>query len=207
MTRICPAPKAWNDAFERLVAFAQLHRCAPPEPPKPLILAGWWASSDEEKKHRWAETIAWAADNGCSDLVRAIAEVDFYCVEKPTDHAIGPHGGPMHRSWDTECRKRPSRQQLGEWMSILSSRWGEIAGAELARVTRPLSLTGRKARRLVVRAEETYTPPWGSWSRLSDIESQRRTFRRLRAAINREIAPHAVDHVDICSRRDAPQGA
>ncbi|MBK6631442.1 MAG: hypothetical protein IPG33_10575 [Betaproteobacteria bacterium] len=80
-------------------------------------------------------------------------------------------------------------------MDILFSRWAEIVGNELANVTRPLLFTGEKARRLLILANATSTPPWGSWS-LSTQESKRRTFSHFRAAINEAIAPHEVDHID-----------
>jgi hypothetical protein len=84
MKRICPNPMPWNEAFKRLTEFAQLHPCAPPSPPKPLILAGWAYSNDVEKMRRWEETVAWAAKNGCANLMSGIPDSDFYFVEKPT---------------------------------------------------------------------------------------------------------------------------
>src|SRR5437899_8046789 len=166
MQRICPNPMPWHTAFQRLSNFARSNRCNPPSPPKPLILAGWAYSNDVEKRARWEETIAWAKENGCAPLVEGIPDTDYYFVETPTTHAIGPLGGPMYRPWDYQPKDRPTLEQLAQFMQILQRRWAEIAGPEIARATRPLGFTGEKARRLLVLADDTVTPPWGGWAHL-----------------------------------------
>src|SRR5208337_1649632 len=97
--------------------------------------------------------------------------------------------------------------QIKQYMDTLLSHWSEIVGNELASITRPLVFTGRKARRLLVLADSAITPPWGGWSHLSIQESERRTFTRFRAAINKAIAPHEVDHIDFIIKEAAEQGA
>lgn len=87
MTRICPKPTRWNEAFSRLREFARFHACSPPAPPVPLILAGWIFSSDIDKMRRWAETVDWADKNGCSDLISEIPESDFIFVQKPASES------------------------------------------------------------------------------------------------------------------------
>lgn len=206
MTRICPNPKPWHDLFERLTAHAQMRPCVPPSPPKPLILTGWVYSNDVEKMRRWEETVAWAISNGCANIVE-IPDQDFYYVEKPTSYAVGPLGGPMYRPWDFKAKDRPPPHQVLEHLEALRSRWRDIAGPELARITRPLVFTGAKARRLLVQADAGARPPWGGWSQLSAVESERRTFTCFRASINRAIAPFEVDHVDFITEGHAEQGA
>jgi hypothetical protein len=78
----------------------------------------------------------------------------------------------------------------------LHATWHVVAGEDLARATRPLSFEGAKARRLLVHADAGRKPPCGAWNHLSSNEAERRTFTSFRAAINRAIAPHEVDHVD-----------
>ena len=207
MKRICPNPMPWHEAFERLTKYAQLHPCVPPLPPKPLILAGWAYSNDVEKMQRWEETVAWAAINGCTNLVSGIPDSAFYFVEKPASYEVGPLGGPMYRSWDFGAKSRPPADQLTQSMDILFSRWAEIVGNELANVTRPLLFSGEKARRLLILANATSNPPWGSWSQLSTQESKRRTFTHFRAAINEAIAPHEVDHIDFTFADNSVQSA
>lgn len=199
MMRICPNPGAWHATFERLSAHAQSCSCTPPYPPKPLILAGWSYSNDIEKMQRWEETVAWAEKNGCSKLLSGIPDCDFYYVEKPTNYTVGPLGGPMYRAWDYDTKDRPSAENIGQIMHTLISHWPEIVGNEIANVTRPLALTGGKARRLLVSVDTAFTPPWGSWWHLSSVESERRTFTQFRRAINQIIAPREVDHVDFIS--------
>jgi hypothetical protein len=196
MKRICPKPMLWHEAFERVINYAQSHSCTPPSPPKPLILGGWAYSNDIEKLQRWQETVAWSAKNECAELVSGIPDHDFYFVEEPTSYAVGPFGGPMYRPWDFETKARPPSEHIAAYMDTLRSRWSEIVGVELAGITRPLAFTGEKARRLLVLADGTVTPPWGGWLHLSEEESARRTFTRFRTDVNNAIAPHEVDHID-----------
>ncbi len=207
MKRICPNPMPWHEAFERMTNYAQLHPCTPPSPPKPLILAGWAYSNDVEKMERWEETVAWAEKNGCSALVSGIPDQDFYFVEKPTSYAVRPLAGPMYHAWDFEAKSRPSSEQIPKLMDALLSRWSEIVGNEIGSITRPLAFTGEKARRLLVFADAAFTPPWGGWSHLSKQESKRRTFTHFRAAINKAVAPHEVDHIDFTTDKNTEQAA
>jgi hypothetical protein len=71
-----------------------------------------------------------------------------------------------------------------------------LLGDKIVGVTQPLELTGPKARRLLLYADATVRPAWGSWSRIDRLESAGRAFRELRAAINKAIAPHEIDHID-----------
>lgn len=194
--RICPHPKQWNDIFGRLLDYADRHACSPDRPPTPLILGGWWASNDTEKMLRWRETVIWATANGCLEIVEDIPEVDFYQVDKPSTYSIGPLGGPCYRAWDFEPKVRPSQRDISERLDYLSAHWTDIAGPDLASVTRPLKFTGSKARRLLVHADRAEAPPWGGWMLLSSDESKRRAFTRFRSAINKAVAPHEVDHIE-----------
>jgi hypothetical protein len=54
----------------------------PASPPKPLILAGWAYSSNEEKAERWEETIVWATSNGCTEIINQVRDEDFYLAER-----------------------------------------------------------------------------------------------------------------------------
>jgi len=62
------------------------------------MLTGWAYSNDTEKKQRWEETVAWAEKNDCSNLVSGIPARDFYFVEEPTSHAVGPLSVPTYRA-------------------------------------------------------------------------------------------------------------
>ena len=102
----------------------------------------------------------------------------------------------MYRPWDFKSKDRPSPEVLEKEMKTLQTRWSEIVGKELSRITQPIAFTGVKARRLLVKADVTSNPPWGGWTYLSSIESKRREFTRFRASVNKAIAPHEVDHID-----------
>lgn len=160
-----------------------------------MILAGWAYTNDVEKMRRWAETVAWANNNGCADLVEAPGD-DFYYADEPRNYAVGPLGGPMYRPWDFEAKHRPAANQIAECLKTLVSHWQEIVAPQLACVSRPLRFTGAKARRLLVWADNNARAPWGGWSYRSAVQSERRTFTCFRASINKAIAPHHVDHID-----------
>ena len=78
----------WNEAFTRLTKSAKAHPCTPPSPPKPLILTGWAYSNDVEKMPRWEQTVAWATDNGCIEVVTGMPDHDFYFVSESTTYGI-----------------------------------------------------------------------------------------------------------------------
>lgn len=162
----------------------------------PLILNGWGFSNDMDKLRRWEAMIEWANKNGCADLVETIPVDQFYCVETPTTYTVGPMGGPMYREWDFQPRHKPDAEVLQALVETLKSRWAEITGSQISEMTQPIRFDGSKARRLIVRATASMTPPWGTWETLSPDEEKRRSFTRLRAAINAAIAPHEVDHID-----------
>jgi hypothetical protein len=196
MIQVCPNPNRWGRIFSNLQRYADVNNCHPPHPPKPLILSGWIYSNDLERKTRWEETVQWASTNNCLDLVEGIHDSDFYEVEELTTHQIGPLGGPMYLPWDYEEKDLPAQGDIDSYLDRLISNWESIVGKELSRMTKPLMFTGKKARRLLVSYQESFDPPWGGWSHLSDIESERRSFTDFRAAINRAISPHEVDHIE-----------
>ena len=172
----------------------------------PLILAGWALSDEIEKMRRWEETVAWAKSNGCAEIVALLAE-DFYYADRPTSYVVGPGGGPMYRPWDFEKKERPPPNQILQYLETLNSHWRDIVGPELAQSTRPLAFTGKKARRLLIRADPTARPPWGGWSHLSPVEPERRMFTSFRASINTAIAPHEVDHLEFTTEGHPEKGA
>jgi hypothetical protein len=200
--RVCPNPIPWNNAYQRLLVFAQAHPCDPAEPPVPLILAGWNYSNDLEKKARWDSTIEWAAKHDCSELLK-IPDDQFYSVDSLTSYAVGPTGGPMFRQWDFQTKDRPSDERITKALEFLRKNWDGIVGKDLARITSPLRFSGSKLRSLIVRADSGAEPPWGKWTHISEVEEQRRTFTTFRAAINRAVSPHEVDHIHFVITEDA----
>jgi hypothetical protein len=196
MTRICPQSAVWARFYESLKVYAEAHPCQPPEPPFPLIFGGWFYSNDVTKKERWDGTVDWAQRNGCGHLLNTIPDDQFYEVESPTSYTVGPMGGPMYRMWDCQPRVKPPASQLENCMDTLKRNWSAVAGEELFRVTAPREFTGKRARRLLVAADYTAVPPWGTWTGLAYHETSRRTFTRFRTAVNAAITPHEVDHID-----------
>lgn len=202
LQRICPNSSRWNEVSQQLLRYAQTHVCHPSRPPTPLILGGWALSNDVEKMQRWRETVDWVTANGCRNIVEQIPDEDFYKVEKPSSQPVGPMGGPCYRPWDFEAKVRPPEDELRKHFEYLSTYWADIAGPGLSAITRPVAFTGRKARRLLVQAEQAASPPWGGWSHRDQDEARRRTFTRFRSTVNKAINPHEVDHIDFIEARD-----
>jgi hypothetical protein len=206
MVRVCPMPSRWDEVYKELIKYSKQRLCSPPVPPIPLILGGWAYSNDEEKMERWRKTSNWAIENGCAELAE-IADKDFYKVENPTNYAVGPAGGPMYRPWDSETKPKCTSQETIQYLQLLRSRWSEIVGNKLAEATMPFALTGAKGRRLLVSANFDVSPPWGTWTSLSNDETQRSTFTSMRKAVNHAIQPHEVDHIDFMPMNKANERA
>jgi len=69
---VCPLPPIWNDIYGKLGRIAEQRNL--PKPPVPLILAGWWASTDLDKMLRWQKTIAWADEHGLQDQIPELTD-------------------------------------------------------------------------------------------------------------------------------------
>lgn len=195
MIIVCPNPKAWDNVYKRLCRYAERHSCTPPKPPIPLILAGWNFSSDFQKMRRWEEMKQWAVDNGCPSLVEGVPDIDFYRVHAPSDDDGCGFAQGSRLPIDNPSRERPSAEALSAYLEALNGGWVQIAGPVLAEATRPIGFSGDKARGLIVAANPAIKPPWGQWAKLSPVAAERLSFTKLRAAINKAIAPHEVDHV------------
>lgn len=80
MSKICPLGQDWAKIHRTLLKYSSENTCNPPEPPRPLILAGWAFSSDQDKSERWQATVAWARSNGCGNLVEGLRDEQFYWI-------------------------------------------------------------------------------------------------------------------------------
>ncbi|HEX4078635.1 MAG TPA: hypothetical protein VHX61_07160 [Rhizomicrobium sp.] len=194
-TLVCPQSGYWAALHQRLTKAADGNSNIP-SPPVPLILAGWAYTNDLEKQSRWRETLIWAERYGLSEMLQDIPDEQMYSVRKLSSYAIGPLGGPMYLAWNSDPRPEVGRAERAAAIHVLKSEWSTIAGVALADITKPLRMTGRKGRRLVVAASSSFAPPWGSWTGLSREEKKRRSFATLLAAVNRAIAPLEIDHID-----------
>ncbi|MDO8684699.1 MAG: DciA family protein [Armatimonadota bacterium] len=195
MAVICPFPVKWSEIYRILDMNWREAGGKGLPPPIPLILAGWFYSNDVEKKARWDATMAWAESRGFSHLIPQLSEGDTYIVNELTNHEVGPMGGPMYLLWSFTPKTKPLKVEVDNAFGLLRDHWGEIVGTELAQITRPLRLTGRKYRRLLVQADANVVPTWGSWSTLH-CDERRRSFTQFRRAVNEAIKPLYVDHVD-----------
>lgn len=191
--RICPNPQEWLAMYELLPA--RRHGDAS-YPGLPLILGGWWDSSNAQKRQRLIAQIRYAGREGVLDAV------DRYLRSLP-DSAW--HRGDVSkpvRSWPEYSRHPPSPKpataDVLHALRYVSEQWEGIAGKDLASHTRPVRFTGRKRRRLVVAADPTHLPPWGSWSA---ILHNPKSFSMLRGAVNSAISPLTVDDIAFITDR------
>jgi hypothetical protein len=188
-------PQAWARTIDALWAVYDRGGRLGPPPPVPLILAGWVYSNDVEKAHRWRQTVAWAVERGYAELIPSFPAAEQYSAWAMSTYAVGPGGGPMYLPWDFSVKVRPTEQAVAEALDRLRTNWADVAGRPLADVSWPVGFTGRKRRRLVIKADGQVKPSWGEWHMLAPDE-RRRAFTRLRAAENGAIAPLEVDHID-----------
>ena len=191
MILVCPKPFVWHPIYMRLREQWQSNGCCGSEPPVPLILAGWHFSSDLDKQQRWHLTLKWAEERGLSHLTGPLSADEQYFTDCLTTSYPEQHYRPDRLA----VRERPSAEALATALEVLKSNWQTIAGEELSAACKPISITGRKGRRLLVRVHREFAPPWGTWNNLS-AGPEREGFTTLRKRINDAIVPVYVDHVD-----------
>src|SRR5688572_14639595 len=66
-SRVCPKPTEWDAVWKMLPGCPEFAGTSEPWPP--LILGGWWASTDVEKSERLAYHIRWAYDHDAFEAV------------------------------------------------------------------------------------------------------------------------------------------
>lgn len=189
---VCPEPGLWHEIYERLASTARDAEPRVPPPPRPLILGGWWGSTDLQKKARWEQTLEWAKRWDLEELIGELQDDQMYRVDAVT-LLLPLLSINQNRNWNHKARHRPTDAEAAAAMELLQTNWNSIAGP-LVEYSHPLSLTGSKLRRLLVRADPEAKPPWGDWGKIDRpiaIE-----FTRFRRAVNDAIQPHEVDHID-----------
>jgi hypothetical protein len=197
-----PRPTDWSMLYGMLKkAWQERGGSAAPEPPVPLILGGAAFSSAREIRQRWYDLINWSNQYGFSDLLLEYLppapEVDIAVAIA----GVGEEGGgwwPEYGAQYHAPKPKPSREAVIAALRLLGERWNEIAGAELAGMTKPLKFTGRKSRRLLVAANPEGCPPWGSWYL---IRRNPRTFTTFRSAVNEAITPLEADDITFVTDR------
>jgi hypothetical protein len=78
--RVCPQPQLWNEMWNKLKDKKQIS--AGWEPPLPLILAAWHASSNGSKQLRFEQHLVWANSHGqlreISDFLISLTEEQWF---------------------------------------------------------------------------------------------------------------------------------
>jgi hypothetical protein len=189
---VCPQPVRWHEIHQKLDATWKAKGAIGEPPPIPLILNGWAFSNDYEKSDRWLATIKWAEVNNSSHLIPDLIENDQYIVEELDST---PYAGPVLGEQQHESKLTPSEADIDVALHKLRNNWNAIIGNDLANRTYPIDFSGDKKRKLIVSADPSYTPPWGSWNWFT-LSGDRKSFTRFRASINQAITPLVVDHID-----------
>lgn len=78
--RVCPVPMKWHELYKMLPERIRKGEGDGWEPSSPLILGGWWYSSDADKALRLREHLEWAEKHNCLDKIYV-----FLCELKEED--------------------------------------------------------------------------------------------------------------------------
>jgi len=193
MEFVCPDPYIWSRIYLQLKEAWEKLEFKGDEPPRPLILAAWTTTSDLDKQNQWKKTLQWAEDHDLSHLIPFLSSEECYYVE-----ILSTDAGFSFRYDYHEPKDRPTDEDVQRALLRLRDKWNSLFLAKLASATYPLTFTGKKLRRLLVWADERYTPSWGSWKHIDRLK--RKEFTKFRQKVNDTINPLYVDHIDFtCS--------
>lgn len=190
MTFVSPQPNTWYKTWLDLKTKWEHDKLTCPPPPVALVLSGWTMSNDYDKQERWRQTLKWADSNNLRHFIPELKDEEKYFVEELSswrpfeddDFVIHPE------------KYKPTKEEIRSAIEKIQKNWVTYLGKEFAEKTKPLKLTGDKSRRLVVKVDINYQPPWGTWTRISD--NQKTLFSKFRQQINKDIAPVEIDHID-----------
>ena len=158
-------------------------------------MAGWNFSDDFEKHHRWESTVNWAEKYGGKELISALEDGDYYCVDILTRAAhLGYDWGEI-----SPAATKPTKNDLVIFFRIIETHWDRIAGKD-SKFTRPIKFSGKKSRSLTIEYNTDALPSWGTWGNdpggyHKQQFSDRTAFSTLRKNINNSIHPHKIDHI------------
>ena len=82
---VCPLPLVWADTCSALMKEFQRRSDIDQPPPEPIVLGGWWVSSDRGKYQHWEATVQWADKYNCSHLIPILKESDCYMGNPSSD--------------------------------------------------------------------------------------------------------------------------
>ena len=193
MERICPIPRIWSDIYLKLKKISNKNTSIP-EPPKPIILGGWWCTGDMEKSFQWNATLDWIDIYGGRELIEKLTDEDF--------HWVVEFGRPIEEKWSLEqippAEVYPKETMTGLLQDLVNN-WHNIA-AELTSRCKPVCFSGKKSRCLKVQIFNLEPPTWGTWG-LGKINyrdvifTDKSEFTKFRQRLNKYLAPHKVDHI------------
>lgn len=165
------------------------------EPPVPLILAGAAFSTSRAIRERWEELLSWAQANGLFDflLENLPPAPGFDVAERIAGVSEDGRGWwPEYGNQFEAPKQKPPQELVVEKLAALQANWRGF-GEDFWRNLAPIRITGRKRRRLLVRVNPEFRPPWGSWSSRSTCPSAFTAFRRK---INEILSPIEIDEID-----------
>lgn len=187
MEFISPQPKKWYEIYQELQIFWKESGSISTPPPPALVLSGWTMSNDEDKMHSWSETLNWASENNCLHLVSVLKENEKYYVTELSSFR-------PYQYYTYDAKYKPTKEEIRTALHLLERKWIDILENNFGENTRPVKFSGRKSRCLMVTYNDSYSPPWGSWT--NHLANGRPSkFSELRIKVNEIIKPVAVDHI------------
>ncbi|MEP6467356.1 MAG: hypothetical protein ABJB05_13690 [Parafilimonas sp.] len=190
MIFVSPQPSTWYKISIDLKAKWAQHNMTCSPPPVALVLSGWTMSNDFDKQERWLQTLKWVDNCNLQHLIPELKNEEKYFVEELSSwRPFEAHDFVIHPK-----RYKPTKDEKQNAILKIQANWKIYLGKEFAEKTKPIKLTGNKARRLLVQVDANYQPPWGTWTQISI--DKKTLFANFRQKINNDISPIAVDHID-----------
>ncbi len=192
--RIVPCPPKWNEIYEMLPNRKRVG--AGWDPPIPLILGGWWYSTEHEKQQRFFQHLRYAEKNGIikevSGFIRSLTE-DEWCHSGNAGCNIDLLNNYSYEVFAP--KEKPGKEILEKALNYVTENWTKIAGSLISQATKPLNFSGKKARRLNIQViNDEVRPPWGSWWSLKNSNNPK-SFTLFRESVNKSITSHSIDHI------------
>lgn len=184
-------------AIHKALELVRVQNPAWPKVPVPLILSGAAFSTAAAIRQRWRETIIWAEQHQCMDILLAHYVLPPEGVDVASNLAgvdsMGNGWWPDNSHWNSEPRPKRTDEDVRNALQALKLNWQSVVGEALSAALDPVAITGPKSRRLVVNVITEVVPPWGTWE---SANADPASFRDFRRRVNTLIAPLEVDHID-----------
>jgi len=188
MIFVSPQPNTWYKIWVNLKAIWVKNKMTCLPPPTALVLSSWTMSNDYDKLEQWQQTIKWVDTNKLTHLLSDLNDDEKYCVEELS------YWRPFQNHNFHPEKYKPTIEEIQTTIQTIKNNWVNYVDNEFANNTKPLKLTGKKSRRLIVKVDKNYQPHWGTWTKINSDKKE--IFSNSRKHINSNIKPLEIDHID-----------